>query len=115
MLSEKDSVGTLIFDEIDAGVSGEAASKIAVKLSQVSRRAQVLCITHLSQIAAYADEHKFLRKEELDGKTYTRIASLDAEGRARELARINYGENPGETQLISARQMLEEAAAKKTI
>ena len=115
VLSEKDSVGTLIFDEIDAGVSGEAASKIAVKLSQVSRRAQVLCITHLSQIAAYADEHKFLRKEELDGKTYTRIASLDAEGRARELARINYGENPGETQLISARQMLEEAAAKKTI
>ena len=113
VLSEKDSVGTLIFDEIDAGVSGEAASKIAVKLSQVARRAQVICITHLAQIAAYADEHKFLRKEELGGKTYTRIASLDGEGRARELSRISYGENPGETQLISARQMLAEAAKQK--
>ena len=113
VLSTRDSVGTLIFDEIDAGVSGEAASKIAVKLSQVSRRAQVLCITHLAQIAAFADEHKFLRKEEIGGKTYTRIVSLDEAGKARELARINYGENPGETQLISARQMLSEAAKRK--
>lgn len=113
VLSAKDSVGTLIFDEIDAGVSGAAASRIAVKLSQVSRRAQVICITHLSQIAAYADEHQFLRKEEAGGKTYTRIASLDEEGRARELSRISYGENPGEAQLLSARQMLSEAAKKK--
>ena len=113
VLSAKDSVGTLIFDEIDAGVSGAAASRIAVKLSQVSRRAQVICITHLSQIAAFADEHKFLRKEEAGGKTYTRIASLDEEGRARELSRISYGENPGEAQLLSARQMLSEAAKKK--
>ena len=113
VLSEKDSVGTLIFDEIDAGVSGAAASRIAVKLSQVARRAQVVCITHLSQIAAFADEHKFLCKEEIGGKTYTRIVSLDAEGRARELSRISYGENPGEAQLLSARQMLAEAEKKK--
>ena len=115
VLSAKDSVDTLIFDEIDAGVSGEAASKIAVKLSQVARAAQVICITHLSQIAAFADEHKLLRKEEIDGKTYTRITSLDEEGRARELSRISYGENPGETQLISARQMLAQAAKRKTL
>ena len=115
VLSAKDSVDTLIFDEIDAGVSGEAASKIAVKLSQVSRRAQVICITHLAQIAAFADEHIFLRKEELGGKTYTRITSLDDEGRARELARISYGENPGETQLLSARQMLSAARGKKAV
>ena len=113
VLSAKDSVDTLIFDEIDAGVSGEAASRIAVKLSQVSRRAQVICITHLAQIAAFADEHLFLRKEELDGKTYTRITSLDDEGCAKELARISYGENPGETQLLSARQMLAAAGEKK--
>ena len=113
VLSEKDSVGTLIFDEIDAGVSGAAASRIAVKLSQVARRTQVICITHLAQIAAFADEHKFLCKEEIGGKTYTRITALDEDGRARELSRISYGENPGEAQMLSARQMLAEAAKKK--
>ncbi|MBQ6065183.1 MAG: DNA repair protein RecN [Clostridia bacterium] len=113
VLSAKDSVDTLIFDEIDAGVSGEAASRIAVKLSQVARRSQVICITHLAQIAAFADEHLFLRKEEIGGKTYTRITSLNDEGRVRELARISYGEDPGETQLLSAGQMLAAAREKK--
>lgn len=109
VLQEQHSAASLIFDEIDAGVSGSAAGKIALKLSALSRRAQVLCITHSAQIAAFADDHKFLSKSVRDGKTYTEIASLDPSARARELARITYGEGCTAKQLESAAEMIKKA------
>lgn len=113
VLSSSDGADTLIFDEIDAGVSGSAAGKIAVKLSDVSASTQVLCITHLSQIAAYADEHLFIRKEARDGKTFTVIRPLSREERAAELARISFGDHVTEEQLGSSMQLIEEADGRK--
>ena len=106
VLSEKDGISTLVFDEIDTGVSGSAAQKIAVKLKQVSRSHQVICVTHLAQIAAYADEHLFISKSEHDGQTYTELKSLPFDERKRELARIMGGFEVTSAMLESAEQML---------
>lgn len=113
VLVNSDGVGTLIFDEIDTGVSGSAAGKIAVKLASVSRATQVFCITHLSRIAAFADEHIFLYKTVENGKTYTRAEILSPEKRAAELARITFGEEYTAVQLSSGEQMIEDAASEK--
>ena len=113
VLNKQYGADTLIFDEIDAGVSGSAAGKIAVKLSEVSKGAQVLCITHLAQIAAFSDSHKFLYKEVIDGKTYTRIKELPEEERAPELARMTYGTSAEDVHIESARHMIEKAKAEK--
>ncbi len=111
---EKDGgADTLIFDEIDSGVSGSAARRIAIKLSGVSRNSQILCITHLAQIAAFADSHKFIHKEILDGKTFTRIKELSSEERPRELVRMTYGNDADEIHLESARKMIESARQDK--
>ena len=109
VLSAKDDVNTLIFDEIDAGVSGRAAQKVAMKLRQVSKGRQVICVTHLAQIAAQADDHLLISKSVRDGKTYTQVDILDVEGRKRELARIIGGLKITELQLSSAEEMLKEA------
>lgn len=106
VLSEKDGISTLVFDEIDTGVSGSAAQKIAVKLKQVSRSHQVICVTHLAQIAAYADEHLFISKSEHDGQTYTELKSLSFDERKNELARIMGGFEVTSAMLESAEQML---------
>lgn len=106
VLSEKDGISTLVFDEIDTGVSGSAAHKIAVKLKQVSASHQVICVTHLAQIAAYADEHLLISKSERDGQTYTQLRSLGFDERKRELARIMGGFNVTDAMLESAQQML---------
>lgn len=106
VLSEKDGISTLVFDEIDTGVSGSAAQKIAVKLKQVSRSHQVICVTHLAQIAAYADEHLFISKSEYDGQTYTELKSLSFDERKSELARIMGGFEVTSAMLESAEQML---------
>lgn len=106
VLSEKDEIGTLIFDEIDTGVSGRAAQKIALKLSQVSKGRQVICVTHSAQIAAYADNHLLIEKETVKNKTYTRVKSLDIEGRKMELARIIGGISITQLQLDNAEEML---------
>ena len=106
VLSEKDGISTLVFDEIDTGVSGSAAQKIAVKLKQVSRSHQVICVTHLAQIAAYADEHLFISKSEHDGQTYTELKSLSCDERTSELARIMGGFEVTSAMLESAEQML---------
>ena len=106
VLSEKDGISTLVFDEIDTGVSGSAAQKIAVKLKQVSRSHQVICVTHLAQIAAYADEHLFISKSEHDGQTYTELKSLSFDERKSELARIMSGFEVTSAMLESAEQML---------
>ena len=106
VLAEKDQVATLIFDEVDTGVSGRAAQKVAEKLRSVAVHKQVLCVTHLPQLAALANTHLLITKSERDGRTYTSVTPLDLEGRKRELARIIGGANITETTLKSAEEML---------
>ena len=106
VLAEKDQVNTLIFDEVDTGVSGRAAQKVAEKLRSVAAHKQVLCVTHLPQLAALANTHLLIAKDERDGRTYTTVTPLDIEGRKKELARIIGGTNITETTLKSAEEML---------
>ena len=106
VLAEQDHVSTLIFDEVDTGVSGRAAQKVAEKLRSVARNKQVLCVTHLPQLAALASTHLLIAKEERQGRTYTTVTPLDLEGRKRELARIIGGAQITENTLKSAEEML---------
>ena len=106
VLAERDQIATLIFDEVDTGVSGRAAQKVAEKLRSVAAHKQVLCVTHLPQLAALANTHLLIAKSERDGRTYTTVTPLDIEGRKRELARIIGGTNITETTLKSAEEML---------
>ena len=106
VLARHDSVDTLIFDEVDTGVSGRAAQKVAEKLRSVAKDRQVLCVTHLPQLAAMGDTHLLIAKEERQGRTYTTVTPLDREGRKRELARIIGGANITEITLQSAEEML---------
>ena len=106
VLAEQEQVATLIFDEVDTGVSGRAAQKVAEKLRSVAKMKQVLCVTHLPQLAALATTHLFIDKQERAGRTYTIVTPLDLEGRKRELARIIGGANITENTLKSAEDML---------
>lgn len=106
VLSDKDNIGTLIFDEIDTGVSGRAAIKLGKKLKEVSSGRQVICVTHLAQIAAQADHHFLISKSTINEKTFTSVNPLDREGRKYELARIIGGEEVTQTQLEMAEEML---------
>ncbi|MBQ7331143.1 MAG: DNA repair protein RecN [Oscillospiraceae bacterium] len=107
VLAQQDKVGTLIFDEVDTGVSGRAAQKVAQKLKSVAKNKQVLCVTHLPQIAALSDTHMLIAKSEHSGRTYTTVTPLDHRGRMEELARIIGGANITETTLKSAEEMLQ--------
>ncbi len=109
VLAGKDKVGTLIFDEVDTGISGAAANKVGEKLKQVSENRQVLCITHLAQIAALADNHFKISKHVEQDRTFTDVEPLDFEGRKRELARIIGGERVTDLQLEMAAEMLQKA------
>lgn len=109
VLAETDGVDTMIFDEIDTGVSGRAAQKIAMKLRSASKGRQVICVTHLAQIAAQGDVHLYISKSVFDGKTYTNIKSLIEEERVAEIARIMGGMEITKLQLESAREMLANA------
>jgi len=106
VIADKDDIPTLIFDEIDTGVSGRAAQKIGIKLAQIAKIRQVLCVTHLAQIAAMADNHLLIEKNAIDGRTVTNVTKLDFEGRKREIARIMGGDNISQLMLQSAEQML---------
>lgn len=106
VLAEQDRVDTMIFDEVDAGVSGRAAQKVAEKLKQVSKGKQVLCVTHLPQIAAAADSHILISKSEADGRTYTNVTTLDQDGRTKEIARIIGGAEITDITLKSAAEMI---------
>ena len=106
VLAERDQVNTLIFDEVDTGVSGRAAQKVAEKLRSVAAHKQVLCVTHLPQLAALANTHLLIAKSERNGRTFTSVTPLDLEGRKKELARIIGGTNITETTLKSAEEML---------
>ena len=109
VFAEHDPVATMIFDEIDTGVSGIAAQRVGEKLYSVSRGKQVMCVTHLPQIAAMADSHYLIAKEERNGRTYTDVTKLDREGQRMELARLHGGDNITITTLASAEEQLEAA------
>lgn len=106
VFSKNDPIETMVFDEIDTGVSGIAAQRVGEKMSDLSRGKQVLCITHLPQIAAIADNHDLIEKTERNGRTYTEVRELDRNGRALELARMHGGENISELTLASAEEQL---------
>lgn len=108
VLASTDSVDTLIFDEVDTGISGSAAEKVGLKLREVSKSSQVLCVTHQAQIAALADYHYLIRKQIEQGRTFTEVMPLDHEGRKNELARIIGGVNITEAALSHAESMLTE-------
>ncbi|HNX14677.1 MAG TPA: DNA repair protein RecN [Oscillospiraceae bacterium] len=112
VLSSHDDIPTLIFDEIDAGVSGKTAAKIGIKIKQVSKNRQIICVTHLAQIAAYADSHMLIEKSENQTDTRTTVSELDSEGRVDELARILGGSEITETTRNNARELI--AQAEKT-
>ena len=111
VLAEQEAVGTLVFDEVDTGVSGRAAQKVAEKLAQVSRCKQVLCVTHLPQLAAMADTHFSVEKGESKGRTFTHVILLDREARKAELARLTGGTKVTPALLESAGELLDEAEA----
>ena len=113
VFADKDGTDTLIFDEIDAGVSGRAAGKIALKLNEVSKNRQVICITHLPSIAAFADNHMLISKAVKGEKTYTSVSPLDEKGRISEIARIIGGNENDSAHLESAKQLLLDAKAYK--
>ncbi len=116
VLAENDDVGTLVFDEVDTGVSGRAAQKVAEKLAEVARHKQVLCVTHLPQIAAMADTHFSVEKGERSGRTFTAVETLDREKRRAELARLTSGDRITDASLVSAGELLDGAEVyKKTI
>ena len=105
VLSEKDGVETLIFDEIDTGISGRTAQKVSEKLSEIAQKRQVLCITHLAQIAAMADSHYVIKKSVTKNKTVTEIQTLSQNEMIEELARILGGAEITETIRNSAKEM----------
>ena len=109
VIAEKDSIGTLIFDEIDTGVSGRAAQKIGIKLIHICRLRQVLCVTHLAQMAVMADNHLLIEKNIQGDRTVTTVRTLDHEQRKYEIARIMGGENITELMLENAEQYLKDA------
>lgn len=106
VFAENDPVATMVFDEIDTGVSGIAAQRVGEKLYSVSLGKQVMCVTHLPQIAAMADQHYLIQKEERGGRTYTDVLLLDRNGRKRELARLHGGDIITETMLAGAEEQL---------
>lgn len=110
VIADKDSIDTMIFDEIDTGVSGKAAQKIGIKLKEIGKVRQVICVTHLSQIAVMADNHLMIEKNIVDGRTETSVTQLDFNGRTAEIARIMGGDNPGNLVMKAAEDELRKAA-----
>ncbi|MCI9363543.1 MAG: DNA repair protein RecN [Oscillospiraceae bacterium] len=109
VMADRDKVGTMIFDEVDTGVSGRAAQKIGEKLAQVAKNRQVIVVTHLAQVAAYAKNHLLISKKTDGQRTFTSITALEREKRVQELARITAGENISELALEHADEMLRDA------
>ena len=114
VLAEDDGIGSLVFDEVDTGVSGRAAQKVAEKMAQVAGHKQVLCVTHLPQIAAMAHTHFSVEKGERNGRTYTRVNRLEREQRQQELARLMGGSSVTAAILNSAEELLEQAECCRT-
>lgn len=109
VIAEKDSINTLVFDEIDTGVSGRAAQKIGMKLKQIAKFRQVLCVTHLAQIAVMADNHMLIEKSIIGERTVTTVKKLDEDQRRYEVARIMGGDNITPLLLENAGQLIDDA------
>lgn len=110
VIAEKDSIPTMIFDEIDTGVSGKAAQKIGIKLREIGKVRQVICVTHLSQIAVMADNHLLIEKQIVGDRTETHVMQLDMDGRVSEIARIMGGDDPSALMLDNARAEIQKAS-----
>ena len=108
VLADKDDIDTLIFDEIDTGISGRAAQKVGIKLRQTAKGRQIICVTHSSQIASRADTHFLIEKKVSEGRTYTGVRELDRTGRIGEIARIISGDSITPTALKNAEEMLDD-------
>ena len=106
VLNQCDGVGTVIFDEIDTGISGKTSRKVGIKLKEIARSSQVLCVTHSAQIATLADNHYLISKSEIDGRAQTSITLLDTDARVEEAARILGGINITDAQRQAARDMI---------
>ena len=116
VFSRQEKIGTMVFDEVDTGVSGRAAQKVAEKMARIARQKQVLCVTHLPQLAAMADTHFSVEKAVSGGRTFTRVQELDRGQRREELARLTGGQELSETLLRGAEELLAAADAyKKTL
>ena len=113
VLLNASGVPTMVFDEIDTGVGGVTAQKMAEKIAVIARVGQVLCITHLPQIASFADRHLLIRKESTGGRTSTGLTVLDEEGRIQELMRMTVGDNVSEVAYANAKELLAAAAKNK--
>lgn len=113
VLAENDEIGTLIFDEIDTGISGRTAQMVSQKLHMIAKNHQVICITHLPQIAAMADAHYYIEKNVVDASTVTHLTLLDEEQSVAELGRMLGGMSVTDTVLESAREMKKLAAQAK--
>lgn len=109
VLADIDDIDTMIFDEVDTGISGRAAHKVGVKLHEVSRSRQIICITHLAQMAAQADAHLLIKKNVSGGRTYTSVTPLTFDERKQELARINGGDVITDAMLKTAEELLNNA------
>lgn len=112
VIAGRDSIPTMIFDEIDTGVSGKAAQKIGIKLREIGKVRQVICVTHLSQIAVMADNHLMIEKKIAGDRTETNVTQLDFDGRVSEIARIMGGDNLSQLMLDNARAEIKKAAEK---
>jgi len=113
VLASSDGIPTLIFDEVDTGISGKTAQRVAEKMAYLSKKHQLICVTHLPQIASMADAHYFISKISNKNRTYIKLTELDYEGRIKELARIMGGENVTFTTLEHAKELLEMASKFK--
>ena len=115
VLLDKDSVGTMIFDEIDTGISGYTAGKVATQLKKVSKNRQVICVTHLAQIAAAADTHLLIEKSTANGRTFTNVKPLTYDERVGEIARIMSGTELTENLYKSAKELLDRSGTDDNI
>ena len=113
VLSAHDDLDTMIFDEVDTGISGSAAQKVGLKLHEVSKHAQVICITHLAQIACLADYHLLIQKQVTENKTYTQVIPLNQDGQTKEIARMIGGEAITPLLLQNAQEMIDSAKQLK--
>ena len=113
VFADKDDIPTLIFDEIDTGISGQVGQRVGEKMYQVSKNHQVLCITHLPQIAILSDKHYFVSKEVINGKTYTKIKILNEEEKISQVASMLGGDNVTNTTIENVKEMLKNANLKK--
>jgi len=115
ILSETDIIPVMVFDEIDTGISGKVADDVGAKLHSISRKKQILCITHLPQIASYSDSHYYVEKNVLNGKTETRIIKLDDKSKVKEIARLLSGEKITETSIKSAEELINSVKNKNSV